>query len=163
MTQPKVFISYAHADGETAVKDFWNALKEFLKSPERPWDKWSDKEILVGQEWDATISEAQNNGCNCCLLLLSDLFAKSSYILEKEWPRTLERYEDQGIVFFPVVFSVLESGLASLPAEMSKFQVYWPTVAELYSVPPDTISNPDQVSLCYPEFFTKAGVSRLTR
>lgn len=35
VTQPKLFISYAHADGESTVKDFWTILREFLKMPER--------------------------------------------------------------------------------------------------------------------------------
>jgi hypothetical protein len=30
MTQPKLFISYAHADGVSTVKDFWTALREHL-------------------------------------------------------------------------------------------------------------------------------------
>lgn len=147
--QPKVFISYAHADGESAVKHFWINLHEFLKTPERRWDKWLDKEIMAGEDWDRTITQALEEGCNCCLLLLSDLFAKSSYILNKEWPRTLVRSEEQGIVFFPVVFGVLEGGLAALPENMGRFQVYWPTVADLYNPPPENVSNPDQVRQCY--------------
>ena len=149
VTQPKVFISYAHADGETPVRDFWNNLRAYLKSPVRSWDKWDDKKILVGQDWDKTISEAQEQNCNCCLLLVSDLFAKSSYILNKEWPKTLARYEKEGIVFFPVVFGVLEGELAALPKELLKFQVYWPTVSELQILPPSNISDPDQVRLGY--------------
>ena len=87
VTQPKLFISYAHADGESTVKDFWTILHEFLKTSERQWDKWDDKEILVGQEWDSTIIQALGEGCNCCLLLVSDLFAKSSYIIDRSAPR----------------------------------------------------------------------------
>jgi len=149
--QPKFFVSYAHADGDTAVKDFVQGLQEYLKSPDRKWDKWDDKQIKVGEDWDKTIQEALGQGCNCCLLLLSDLFAKSSYIAEKEWPKTLERYKQDGIVFFPLVFGVLEGGIASLPDEMSDYQVYWPTVAELFKVPPDTVSEPEKVRLCYLE------------
>ena len=69
-TQPKLFISYAHADGESNVKDFWASLREFLETPERQWEKWDDKEILVGQEWDSTIIQALEKGCNSCLLLV---------------------------------------------------------------------------------------------
>jgi hypothetical protein len=82
-------------------------------------------------------------------LLVSDLFAKSSYILDREWPKTLERYEKEGMVFFPVVFGVLEGGLAALPENLRRFQVYWPTVADLYKMPPTNILHPDQVLLCY--------------
>ncbi len=149
MTYPKIFISYAHADGESGVKDFWNALHAFLRTPERRWDKWDDKEILLGQEWDNTIISALEKGCNCCLLLVSDLFAKSTYIIDKEWPKTLARYESSGIVFFPVVFGVLEGGLKALPESMLPFQVYWPTVAELFALPLDNVPKPDLIHLCY--------------
>ncbi len=158
VTQPKLFISYAHADGESTVKDFWTTLHEYLKTPDREWDKWDDKEILVGQEWDNTIIQALERGCNCCLLLVSDLFAKSSYIINKEWPKTLARNEEQGMVFFPVVFGVLEGGLAALPETMRHFQVYWPTVAELYVPPPANISNPNQMRQCYKDAKEKDAV-----
>lgn len=147
--QPKLFISYAHADGVSTVNDFWTNLREYLKTPERQWEKWYDREILVGQAWDSTIIQALEKGCNCCLLLVSDLFAKSSYIIDKEWPKTLVRNEEQGIVFFPVVFGVLEGGMAALPERMRQFQVYWPTVADLFNPPPANISNPDQIRQCY--------------
>ena len=167
-TQPKLFISYAHADGESAVKDFWSILREFLKTPERQWEKWDDKEILAGEEWDRTITQALEKGCNCCLLLVSDLFAKSSYIIDKEWPKTLVRNEERGIVFFPVVFGVLEGGLTALPEKMSRFQAYWPTVADLYVPCPANISNPDQVRQCYKDAKEREAVrdrflSRLAR
>ena len=147
--QPKLFISYAHADGESTVNDFWTNLREFLKTNNRQWEKWDDREILIGQKWDETIIQALEEGCNCCLLLVSDLFAKSSYIIDKEWPKTLARNEEQGIVFFPVVFGVLEGGLAALPDGIGRFQVYWPTVTDLYCPPPANISNPDRILQCY--------------
>jgi ubiquinone biosynthesis protein Coq4 len=147
--KPKVFISYAHADGQAMVQDFWSSLSSFLKTPQRTWSKWDDKEIMVGQEWDNTIHQALDAKCNCCLLLVSELFGKSSYIVDTEWPKTLVRYEDQGIIFFPVVFGVLEGDLKSLPDGMEHFQIYWPTVSDLYNIPPTNIPNPDQTRLCY--------------
>jgi len=149
MVQPKLFISYAHADGESTVRDFWINLRGFLNTLERQWEKWDDKEILVGQDWHATIIQALNNGCNCCLLLISDLFGKSSYIRNEEWPKALTRFNNQEIIFFPVVFGVLESGRAGLPESMDKFQIYWPTVAELYNPPPANVPYPDQIRQSY--------------
>jgi TIR domain/Pentatricopeptide repeat domain len=148
-TKPKVFISYAHADGRSTVNDFWELLSSYLNNPSRSWNKWDDRGISVGQEWDNTILQALDGGCNCCLLLVSDLFGKSSYIVDKEWPKTLKRYEEQGILFFPVTFGGLEGGLASLPEGMDKFQVYWPSVSDIFDLPPLNVSNPDQTRLCY--------------
>ena len=151
--KPNLFISYAHADGQSLVKEFWELLSDFLNSPTsdptRVWDKWDDKKISVGQEWDKTICQALENSCNCCLLLVSDLFGKSSYIADKEWPKTLQRYQEAGIVFFPVAFGVMEDDLAGLPKGIDIFQVYWPSVSDLYRVPPQNILYPDTVRLCY--------------
>jgi hypothetical protein len=74
-------------------------------------------------------------------LLLSDWFAKSSYIIDTEWPKTLNRYQEEGIAFFPVVFGVFEGGLEVLPEGMTRFQAYWPTAADLYRSP---LSNPEE-------------------
>ena len=149
VTQPKLFISYAHADGKSTVDAFWTMLRAFLNKPGRQWGKWDDKEISVGQQWDSTIIQALEQECNCCILLLSDLFAKSSYITDREWPKTLARIEQGGILFFPVVFGVLEGGLAALPAGMERYQVYWPTVSDLHVPPPPNLAFPDQVRQCY--------------
>ena len=102
LTQPKVFISYAHADRQSKINEFWTSLCGYLNEGVRRWEKWDDKTILVGQEWEKIIEQAIDNGCNCCLLLISDLFCNSAYIINKEWPKTLLRYEEQGIAFFPV-------------------------------------------------------------
>lgn len=147
--QPKLFISYAHADGITKVQEFWSTLEPYLNVPGKVWSKWDDREIKVGEDWDRTIMQALQQHCNCCLLLISDLFANSTYINNNEWPATLERFEKKGIFFFPVVFSIFENGIGSLPEELRRFQLYWPTVQELYSVPPVSVSNPEAVRQCY--------------
>lgn len=147
--QPKLFISYAHADGIAKVQEFWSALKPFLNVPGKEWLKWDDREIKVGEDWDKTIMQALQNDCNCCLLLVSDLFANSTYINNKEWPATLDRYKRSGILFFPVVFSIFENGIETLPDELGRFQLYWPTVQELYSVRPVSVSNPESIRQCY--------------
>jgi hypothetical protein len=146
---PRIFISYSHADGTTAVRDFWASLSPFLNRSGRQWNKWEDHHIQVGQDWDQTIRRALEQECNCCLLLVSDLFARSSYILDIEWPKTLLRYEREGILFFPVVFGILEGESRALPQDMLRFQVFWPTVAELYNPPPSNVPYPDRVHQCY--------------
>ena len=157
--QPKVFISYAHADGQMEMNHFWNKLSHYLKTTDQHWDKWVDQEIKVGEKWDNVIQEALNNGCNCCILLVSDLFGKSHYIVNNEWQKILTRYEKEGFIFFPVVFGVLDN-LTALPKEMEKFQIYWPTVNDLYLMPPQNIPNPEQRRLCYKEISDAAAQDR---
>jgi hypothetical protein len=147
--QPKLFISYAHAEGKSTVDAFWTQLYPFLNKPGRQWRKWDDQELLAGQDWGDRIIQALEHDCNCCILLLSDLFTSSSYIADTEWPRTLARHEREGILFFPIVFGVLHGGLAALPLEMRRFQVYWPTVVQLYVPPPVNVATPDQMRQCY--------------
>jgi len=158
--KPKVFISYAHGDGKTDVNDFWLDFNSYLNSSTRKWDKWDDTKIVVGEEWNSTIQEALKHGCNCCLLLISDLFGKSSYVINNEWPATLERYEEEGVLFFPVVFGVLESDLEDLPEELKKFQVFYPSVADLYKIPPSGVTQPDKVQLCYQDIENAAARKR---
>ena len=158
--KPKAFISYAHADGKNNVKNFWITLKSYLDSDTQKWDKWDDTEIKAGEEWDNTIQDALNNSCNCCLLLISDLFGKSSYIINDEWPKTLKRYKQEGILFFPIVFGVLESELAGLPKDLNSFQIYYPSVADLYKIPPTNILHPDKVQLCYEDIDNDAAKKR---
>lgn len=90
---PKLFISYAHADGETTVKEFWRNLRDQLKLPYRSWDKWDDKQILVGQDWDSTIALALEQGCNCCLGLLGLVWVRAhvNQIFGSMQVRTLSR------------------------------------------------------------------------
>ncbi len=152
--QPKLFISYARADGESIAQDFWERLRTFLVRSERKWEKWDYKEILVGQAWDETIMQALKEECSCCLLLVSDLFATSSYIIDKEWPTVLKRNQEEGIFFFPVVFGLLEAELTTLPEKLSQFQLYWPTVADVYTLPPSHILNPDKTRLSYKDIRT---------
>jgi len=158
--KPKVFISYAHADGKTGVRDFWSHLNNYLNSDIRTWDKWDDTQITVGEAWNSTIQQALSVGCNCCLLLISDLFGKSSYIINKEWPVTLQRFEKEGIIFFPVVFGVLESELKGVPKKLEKFQIYYPSVTDLYKIPPESVTRPDETRLCYKDIDNNAAKDR---
>ena len=47
-----------------------------------------------------------------------------------------------------MVYGVLDD-YADLPKEMTDFQVYQPSVAELYKIPPANVSEPDQTKLGY--------------
>jgi hypothetical protein len=92
--------------------------------------------------------------------LISDLFGKSSYIISKEWPATLNNYKEQGMLFFPVTFGVLETEIEGLPDSLKNFQVYYPSVSDLYKIPPSTVSNPDQTQLCYLDIDNKGAKNR---
>ena len=59
--RPKLFVSYAHADGKVTVEDFWNGLQAQLKGSNLSWERWADDQIRVGEDWDKTITQALKN------------------------------------------------------------------------------------------------------
>lgn len=101
--QIKLFISYSHDD-----TPYFNVLSEGLSkivknSKEFEWTIWDDTKIHVGTFWD---EEIQNNikDCNIALLLVSIGFMSSNYIREKEFNEFKKKYEEKGILIFPIVF-----------------------------------------------------------
>ncbi|RYZ26840.1 MAG: toll/interleukin-1 receptor domain-containing protein [Chitinophagaceae bacterium] len=77
MTNHKLFLSYARADGSLyAVR-----LAEDLKR--RGFDVWIDQEdIRAGKEWDAEIEKALK-GCDCLLFLETEKSVISNHVLDE--------------------------------------------------------------------------------
>ncbi|TXH70622.1 MAG: TIR domain-containing protein [Thiothrix sp.] len=84
----KLFISYAHRD-DVQVKKFLDQLKlHFNVSKKYRYELWGDWEIVLGEDWDATIKEALNTH-DFGLLLVSLSFLNSQYISKFELPQFL--------------------------------------------------------------------------
>jgi hypothetical protein len=130
-SQPKVFISYAH-DDKNFVAEFWQKLKNFLDGTDRYWEKWDDREILVGEQWDKAIGRALDQQCNCCLMLLSKALLKSKYVLDVELPKVVQSVADGKMVFFPIAFRLKDADVGALPEIMKPHQLYWPRLGSLW-------------------------------
>ncbi|MDX1912791.1 MAG: SUMF1/EgtB/PvdO family nonheme iron enzyme [Saprospiraceae bacterium] len=95
----KTFVIYASAD-----RDLHRALERQLKSlvDNGLIRLWSDKEILPGEVWDATIKQ-QLLEADLFLMLISADFFHSDYIREKEFAAALQKLENGEAIVIPVI------------------------------------------------------------
>ncbi len=95
----RIFISYAHED-----EDLKNELDKHLKVLKRSSkvQVWSDRQLVAGQEWDASIM-AELNAANVILLLISVDFNASDFIWDKELAVAMERHKAGTARVVPVI------------------------------------------------------------
>jgi hypothetical protein len=99
MTSPTVFISYCHKD--EVWKDRLVTHLGVLQQ-ESILDLWVDRRIGAGGNWYQEIEEAIARASVAVLLVSAD-FLTSKFILSKEIPRLLERWDKEGLRIFPVI------------------------------------------------------------
>jgi internalin A len=94
-----VFISYSHKDAA-----YLDQLKAALVPYERTGELklWTDHQIEAGQTWEAEI-HAYLGGAVIVILLLSNDFLASDYVIEQELPRAVERHSVGYCVVVPIV------------------------------------------------------------
>jgi hypothetical protein len=101
----EIFISYSHDDASYLEN---NSLIGHLKGLERDGARfWSDQEIQVGQDWDASIRLAIDRA-DISLVLVSQMFLNSKYCQKKEMSAFLRRSRDEGLIIFPVILSACD-------------------------------------------------------
>ncbi len=99
MTKPTILISYSHAD--KAWKDRLAAHLKALKM-QNILDLWDDSSIGAGEDWYPKIQAAMERAC-VVILLVSDDFLSSDFILKEEVLRLLQRRDEGGLDVFPVI------------------------------------------------------------
>jgi len=99
MTNPKVFISYSHKDGEW--KDRLVTHLGVLQQ-QGLLDIWEDRQIVPGEDWYQKIQDAMS-AARVAILLVSANFLTSNFILNEEVPRLLQRRQKEGLRIFPVI------------------------------------------------------------
>jgi len=109
-----LFISYAHRD--EAYKDDLNIHLSTLRR-QKIIEAWQDREIVIGDEWDATI-EAALRKSKIVLFLVSPHFLDSDYIHRTEIKIALEMYEERLCKIVPIVIRPCDWQTTDL----SKFQ-----------------------------------------
>ena len=82
----KVFVSYARANKELAVRFLTRFRQQVSASKRYAYVFWRDTQVLVGENWNDEIQEALNQ-CDIGLLLISPAFLGSQYIGQKELSR----------------------------------------------------------------------------
>ncbi len=110
MSRIKIFVSYAHVDMRWVTKGEPYGLIPWLENHFKrdEVDFWWDKSIPGGSDWESTIFR-EIDKAHIVILLLSDDFAGSDYIFDKELPRIESRYRAQELVVFPIMVSTMSS------------------------------------------------------
>lgn len=95
----RIFISYAHAD-ETLKKELDKYLKVLRRSGKIA--VWQDRELVAGDDWDATIMR-ELALANLILLLVSVDFNASDFIWDKELAAAMQRHEAGTARVVPII------------------------------------------------------------
>jgi len=83
--QVKIFVSYASRNKELVSGFLYKFREQVAPSKKYDYIFWKDTNILVGENWNAEISDALKK-CDVGLLLISPAFLGSKYILGNELP-----------------------------------------------------------------------------
>jgi hypothetical protein len=109
-----IFVSYSHAD------DAWRKRFETVSKPLSRAESmvfWSDKNIRIG-EWEKQIESAMK-GAVAAVLLVSDNFVASDYIVDKELPYLIHANKTRGLM---IVWAYLEPCDLKRFPQITKFQ-----------------------------------------
>jgi hypothetical protein len=95
----KLFISYSHKD-----KKWLDRFRKMLSPLEqkKTMSIWADNEIEPGNEWKREIEKALSSA-KVALLLVSQDFLDSRFIMEQELPFFLKAAKDKGLVLYWVL------------------------------------------------------------
>lgn len=96
---PSVFISYSHKD-ESEKNKLLSHLGVLGKADLA--EVWSDDRIGTGADWQRDIEQAMA-GAKVAILLVSDNFLNSDFILRAEVPALLRRRASDGLVILPLI------------------------------------------------------------
>ncbi len=99
MNKPTIFISYSHKD--KGWKDqLLSQLGVFVKQD--LLNVWEDRRIGAGEDWYEKIQEAMKSA-TVAVLMISQHFLTSDFILREEVTSLLRRRDENGLVIFPVL------------------------------------------------------------
>jgi hypothetical protein len=87
----KVFISYAHKDAKF-MEEFRRMLQPMIGDE---FELWTDNNIDPGEDWNSKIEKAMQSS-SIALLLVSDHFLESSYIMKVEVQSILQMHVSEG-------------------------------------------------------------------
>ncbi len=109
-----IFVCYSRADED------WRKRFEIISKPlsrSVGMKFWSDNDVKAG-EWEPQISQAMQ-GAVAAVLLVSDNFLASDYIMQKELPYLLKANRERGLMIF---WAYLEPCDLKRHPEITKFQ-----------------------------------------
>lgn len=110
MIRDSIFISYSHQD-----KKWLTEVKKVLSILEYNYQLviWEDSKIKVGSNWHNEIVQSINKS-KVAILLVSNNFLSSKFIVTNELPRILKAARKDGLVIFNVILDICTFQLTEL-------------------------------------------------
>ncbi|OLS22969.1 MAG: hypothetical protein HeimC2_28340 [Candidatus Heimdallarchaeota archaeon LC_2] len=103
-----VFVSHSHNSEDVVFVDLEDktSLISYLKGLEiyHNFEFWIDKKIVTGDIWDKKI-QSNIKRSHIALLLISEPFLNSKYIMDKEVNKFIKQRKEDGMVIFPIILS----------------------------------------------------------
>jgi len=109
-----IFVSYSHQD-ETWRKRFEIMSKPLSRAESMRF--WSDKDIKAG-EWEKQIKTAMQ-GAVAAVLLVSDNFLASDYIMKRNLPYLMRAHDKRGLM---IIWAYLEPCDVKRYKQITKFR-----------------------------------------
>ncbi|MCX6901647.1 MAG: TIR domain-containing protein [Verrucomicrobia bacterium] len=97
----RIFISYSHRGNGLAWKEL--LLKQLaVFESHHLLDPWHDDETKLGDDWHERIKAAMGSA-RLAVLLLTDEFLKSPFVLQHELPELQRRHKDEHLIVAPIL------------------------------------------------------------
>jgi hypothetical protein len=135
-----IFVSYSHADEK------WRHRFKIISTPLSRAERiqfWSDRDINYGK-WEHQLEQAMK-GAEAAVLLVSDNFLASSYIMSKEVPYLLRANRERGLMIFWIFLEPCD--LACCP-EIRQFHAVTLGTLDALSMLPDWKQKATMVRGC---------------
>ena len=116
----EIFVSYSHHDSGWRERLF----DEYLRTTFGDCRVWTDAQIRAGEQWSDEIERRLNSSC-VAVLLVSERFLKSKFIMEREFPSIMARARSAAlrVVWIPIAIQrdslVIRPELAAMQAATS--------------------------------------------
>ncbi len=105
-----IFISYSRND-----KQWLEELRKPLRLLENHYDVevWDDTRFQTGKVWQKELESFIKN-CKVAILMVSENFLASEFIIKKELPDILDKARNNGLEIFPIVWDHCVFGISPL-------------------------------------------------
>ncbi|MEP7283690.1 MAG: TIR domain-containing protein [Rubrivivax sp.] len=113
----EVFVSYSHHDAEWCQRLF----DDYLHTTFGGCRIWTDAQIRVGEAWNEEIQHRLESS-TVAVLLVSEHFLASRFVMEHEFPTVLERARSAGLRICWVPIGITREALLARRPELERLQ-----------------------------------------
>ena len=106
----EIFVSYSHHDNGWRERLF----DEYLRTTFGDCRVWTDAQIRAGEQWNEEIERRLHSSC-VAVLLVSERFLKSKFIMEREFPTIMARARSAALRVVWVPIALRREALSARP------------------------------------------------